>query len=127
MKKHLHKKQKNYTAIKQRQSSYALALVRTKTVQFFIGLLVLVSFVAIGFAVIKTRATLQPKPLVNTEKKVTVTPTPLPQYYTVHEGESLWNVALKAYGNPNEYTRLIDLNNIADPNNVDPGTRLRIR
>ncbi|MFA6005207.1 MAG: LysM domain-containing protein [Patescibacteria group bacterium] len=130
MKKHSHKKTRNFTPVKTRQPSYALALIRTKTLQFTIGVVVVTLFVAAsGFSVIKTRASLKPKSQLRLKTPpIVITPTSAElKYYTVQEGESLWDVASRAYGNPYEYTKLLDLNNIANPDTVDPGTRLRVQ
>lgn len=122
------KHRKNYTKLPQKNRSLALALIRTKTLQFFIGLFVIVGVLsAIGNVVIKTRVSAQPpvvvKPIV--EKKVT--PTFKPTFHVLKEGESLWDVAVQEYGNGEAYTKILNLNSFSDPDNVEPGTKLRIR
>lgn len=131
MRKRLHKKSvRNFSKLPPKQRSYAMALIRTKTIQFFIGCLVFATLVfGVGIIVSKIKVIkfVQTKKAVVITPRVTAVPQYQSQYYVLKEGESLWDVASKAYGNPNEYTKLIDLNNLTDPNSVNPGTRLRIR
>lgn len=46
--------------------------------------------------------------------------------YTVQPGETLSDIALKVYGDNNAWVKIAQVNNIADPNNVEQGTVLKI-
>jgi nucleoid-associated protein YgaU len=46
--------------------------------------------------------------------------------YTVQDGESLSDIALKAYGDSNMWTRIVQANNLQNPNSVSAGTKLKI-
>ncbi len=50
-----------------------------------------------------------------------------PTYYFVLENERLWDIAEKVYGNPNFYTKLVELNGITNPDSIEKGTKLIIR
>lgn len=39
--------------------------------------------------------------------------------YIVKEGDCLWNIAKNLYGSGAEYYRLVELNNIQDPNHIE--------
>lgn len=44
--------------------------------------------------------------------------------YTVKRGDCLWNIAKNLYGSGAEYYRLVELNNIQDPNYIYVGQKL---
>ena len=44
--------------------------------------------------------------------------------YIVKEGDCLWNIAKNLYGSGAEYYRLVELNNIQDPNHIEVGWQL---
>lgn len=44
--------------------------------------------------------------------------------YIVKEGDCLWNIAKNLYGAGAEYYRLVELNNIQDPNHIEVGQEL---
>lgn len=46
--------------------------------------------------------------------------------YTVERGDTLWNIALREYGNPYVYPGIAKGNNLADPNMLEVGTVLRL-
>ena len=46
--------------------------------------------------------------------------------YVLPEGESLWDVAVKFYGDGYRYTEIIEANELPDPDYVPPGTSLII-
>lgn len=50
------------------------------------------------------------------------------QYYVVQAGDWLWKIARRLYGDPHHASRILEANRdlIADPNNLQPGTRLRL-
>ena len=47
-------------------------------------------------------------------------------YYTVVKGDCLWNIAIKFYGNGNQYTIIKKLNNLTS-NNIYAGQKLRVK
>lgn len=52
--------------------------------------------------------------------------TPKHSTYTVQHGDTLWNIALREYGNPYVYPGIAEGNNLPDPNMVEAGTILRL-
>lgn len=44
--------------------------------------------------------------------------------YIVKEGDNLWNIAKKLYGSGAEYYRLVQKNDIQDPNHIEVGWQL---
>lgn len=57
-----------------------------------------------------------------------ISPTPeTTKYYQMKEGESLWDVSQREYGNPYLYPTLVELNNLSSPDLVEPGMKIRIR
>jgi len=46
--------------------------------------------------------------------------------HEVAEGESLWTISEKAYGTGFNWQIIAEANNIADPNNIEKGTKLQI-
>lgn len=44
--------------------------------------------------------------------------------YIVKEGDCLWNIAKNLYGAGAGYYRLVELNNIQDPNHIEVGQEL---
>lgn len=46
--------------------------------------------------------------------------------YIVREGDDLWQIAEKAYGDGHRFTEIVKANNIQDPNRLTAGTTLRI-
>ena len=46
--------------------------------------------------------------------------------YVVKSGDSLSKIAQSYYGNANEYKKIADANNIADPNIIQAGQQLKI-
>lgn len=49
------------------------------------------------------------------------------KYYQMQQGESLWDVAQKEYGDPYLYPTLVELNNLETPDAVEPGMKIRVR
>lgn len=58
---------------------------------------------------------------VMTEKKPAGVTT-----YKVQEGDCLWNIAMKVYGNPYKWTQLAQANDIPNPDLIYAGTVLRV-
>jgi nucleoid-associated protein YgaU len=48
------------------------------------------------------------------------------QEYTVQSGDSLSKISQRFYGNANRYMEIAKANNIADPNKIAPGQKLKI-
>jgi nucleoid-associated protein YgaU len=46
--------------------------------------------------------------------------------YTAKEGDSLWAIAHKEYGDPSLWRRIAEKNHLEDPRILDPGTQLMI-
>jgi len=94
--------------------------------------LILGSIVVIGvFAIIfvyayQTREEVKNQRVLNS----TVSPTPEPTVdkYIMQEGESLWDVAVRFYGDGFEYLKIVEANKdiILNPDFVPPGTEIVI-
>lgn len=52
--------------------------------------------------------------------------TPRTRVYTVVRGDTLSRIAVKFYGDANQWHRIAKANNIRDPNRIYPGQRLKI-
>ncbi len=62
----------------------------------------------------------QPDPHKPTEK-------PTPGYnYIVKDGEYLYDIATRAYGNGDRFTDIVKANNLQTPDDIPPGTTLKI-
>jgi len=48
------------------------------------------------------------------------------RYYTVVKGDTLWDIAVKYYGNGKDYKKIADANNIEDVSKIYPGQKLLI-
>lgn len=46
--------------------------------------------------------------------------------YTVVKGDSLWTIALRAYGDPYRWVEIAKLNNLSNPSIIHPGNILRL-
>lgn len=49
------------------------------------------------------------------------------KYYILKEGESLSDVAEREYGDGQRYPTLIELNNLQNPDLVEPGMKIRVK
>lgn len=61
--------------------------------------------------------------------KINVSPAPShvkQKTYTLQDGEGLWDVAVKFYGDGYKYTELIKVNNFENPDDIPPGTKIVI-
>jgi LysM repeat protein len=48
------------------------------------------------------------------------------QTYTVQSGDTLWDIAERAYGDGRQYTRIAEASGVSDPNHIVPGQTLTI-
>ena len=46
--------------------------------------------------------------------------------YVVKSGDNLSNISKSFYGNPNEYNRIVQANNISNPDKIQVGQQLKI-
>ena len=46
--------------------------------------------------------------------------------YVVKSGDNLSNISKSFYGNPNEYTKIAEANNISNPDRIQAGQQLKI-
>lgn len=46
--------------------------------------------------------------------------------YVVKEGDLIWDIAERAYGDGNRWTEIVNANNIPNPDVIEPGTKLVI-
>ncbi|MDR1913979.1 MAG: LysM peptidoglycan-binding domain-containing protein [Clostridiales bacterium] len=63
---------------------------------------------------------------VPTEKATTESTDPLPEKYTVRDGDTLNSISLRFYGNKDMVERIMEYNNITDPNLIVSGTTLNL-
>ena len=47
-------------------------------------------------------------------------------HYTIEKGDHLWGIAVRAYGDGYQWTKLAKANNIANPNIINPGDSLAV-
>ncbi len=131
-------KKKPTVVNKQSVIQQAEQLVSKKPKEFIIGFIVLfflfvLSVVSTGYlflrsgmpSTIKNYQKLEKANMAKPDKKTETSKKA--EYYVLQANESLWDVANKVYGNPYLYTKIIELNNLANPNLVEQGMRLRIR
>lgn len=104
-------------------------LVKKKPREFIIGfatlLILLIVFIYTTLRFYQQNRTLKTTTQIQKEQ---ITPSQSAEkYYRMQEGESLWDVAGREYGNPYLYPTLVELNNLSSPDNVEPGMKIRIR
>lgn len=46
--------------------------------------------------------------------------------YVVKSGDNLWNISKSFYGNPNESNKIVQANNLANPDKIQVGQQLKI-
>jgi LysM repeat protein len=64
--------------------------------------------------------------LVNKGIGKTPTPADNKKYHVVQKGDTLWSIAKKYYGNGNQYSKIVQANNIKNPDLIYPGQKLLI-
>jgi nucleoid-associated protein YgaU len=89
----------------------------------FLGILGLLIYLVLS---VQQRPLLIPNPSLKQPLTPSVTPDKN-KYYILKDGESLWEVAEKEYGNPYLYPTIIELNRLANPDFTNPGTKIRVR
>lgn len=107
----------------------AEGLIKKQPREFMIGfvtlliLLMLSVYLTIYFAwqnrQAKTKITMQEKQIQQSQS--------VAKYYQMQQGESLWDVAQKEYGDPYLYPTLVELNQLSSPDVVEPGMKIRVR
>jgi len=58
---------------------------------------------------------------------MTKSETSVPAQYTVVQGDSLWDIAVKTYNNGYEWTKIAQLNTLPNPDFINPGQILRLK
>lgn len=119
-----------------KHTNNALQLIKQKPVQFFIGVGI---FILTLVVLLTTTAKIRTKSYAAVSSlKIFKFPTKKnssPQikketkheYYTLKEGESLWDVAQKVYNNPYKYVQIIELNKITTADTLEKGTKLLVK
>lgn len=49
-----------------------------------------------------------------------------PSHYTVKEGDTLFSIALKFYGDRSKWQEIANINDIRDPRNIEPGRKIKL-
>ena len=80
-----------------------------------------------GFAIERVQAALNP-PAPPAEPEPVQEAAPAEQSYTVADGDTLWAIAERHYGDGSQYTRIFEANRdqLSDPDKIKPGQVLRI-
>jgi len=104
-------------------------LIASHRSEFVAGVL---GFIGILGILIYLVLSVRQKPVLipHSSSKQQLTPSVTPnknKYYILNEGESLWEVAEKEYGNPYLYPTIIELNRFDNPDFANPGTKIRVR
>lgn len=92
-------------------------------VSLILGAVVVFGLSVIFFLFIRESGFQKPPPSL--DRTIPQSTTPISQRtYVLKEGESLWDVAVKFYGDGFRYTEIIEANKLENPDYVPPGTRL---
>lgn len=115
--------QKNIKSAKTSQKFYDQLKLNESYVSLFLGAVVVVAIFSAFFVyVYQSRNEVKEQRVLNS----VITPSPEPERdaYTMQEGETLWDVAVRFYGDGFAYTKIVEANKdiIKDPNYVPPGT-----
>jgi len=106
----------------QRVPLYENSVLTESYASLFLGLIVVVLAVVLGFSFVKAR-----KHTATSSAKTVAMPKPTQQVgveeYTVQEGDTLFSIAQAIRV---DWTELTKLNNLSDPNNLMVGTKLVI-
>lgn len=96
-------------------------------ISLVLGAVVVFGLSVIFFLFIKESGFQGANPTINeTSIPATVTQITSQKTYVLQEGEGLWDVAVKFYGDGYRYTEIIEANKLENPDYVEPGTRLII-
>lgn len=105
----------------------AKLLVKKKPLEFWIGLFILLLMLFLT-SYLFISWTVNPFSLKKKVKITEISPTPVAEkFYILNEGESLWDVAQREYGNPLLYPTLVELNKLNSPDLTEPGMRIRVK
>ena len=109
------------------QKFYDQLKLNESYVSLILGSIVVIGVFAIIFAyMLQTREDVKTQRILNSV--VTPTPEPSTDTYIMQEGESLWDIAVRFYGDGFEYVRIVEANKdaISNPDFVPPGTEIVI-
>ena len=95
-------------------------------VSLILGAVVVFGLSVILFLFIRENGFQNPPQGFNDKNIPSVTTQVVQKTYVLQEGESLWDVAVKFYGDGYRYTEIIDANKLETPDYVPPGTKLII-
>jgi len=115
--KEKNKNQKFYDQLKLNES-YVSLILGALVVLFISGLVM--------FYLVQTRDSVNSQRVLNSV--VTPTPSPEKDTYVMQEGESLWDVSVRFYGDGFSYVKIVEANKnvITNPDYVPPGTEIII-
>ena len=98
------------------------AKISDSYVSLALGALVVFAIVAVVFIYVKeSRKPLLPTESLNQSISPVLSRTP-DRTHTMAENESLWDVAVKYYGDGYKYVKIIEVNKLENPDFVPPGT-----
>jgi len=88
-----------------------------------LGIIVVVAIAAVVVAFVKGNDyKVDTAPLEETVGEITAEE----QKYVLQEGEGLWDVAIKFYGDGFQWVKIVEVNNLENPDFIPPGTELII-
>lgn len=104
------------------QKFYDQLKLNESYVSLILGAVVVIGVFAIFLIFLREARNTSPKPAVlNTSTTPEVTTTPQVTH-TMAENETLWDVAVRYYGDGFRYTEIIEANKLENPDYVPPGT-----
>jgi len=108
------------------QNIYRRLKLDESYMSLFLGVVVVVTLCVLLFVLMWGKSTMN-----KTQNSVPAKPAPIvtkkiQKTYIIQDGEGLWDVAVKFYGDGYQWTKIADANHLEDPDNVDPGTKLII-
>ncbi|MBI2621700.1 MAG: LysM peptidoglycan-binding domain-containing protein [Candidatus Levybacteria bacterium] len=94
-------------------------------VSLILGAVVVIGLVVVFFLLIRETRIQAPSDLDTTN--IPQSTTPISQRtYILKEGESIWDVAVRFYGDGYRYVEIVEANKLENPDYVPPGTQLII-
>lgn len=108
------------------QNIYTRLKLDESYMSLFLGAVVVIVLCVLLFLLMWGKSTMN-----KTQKSALVNVTPvvtkqIQRTYILQDGEGLWDVAVKFYGDGYQWTKIAAANHLQDPDNVNPGTKIII-